>query len=299
MGDISTKGADLVTTKVLINDIISTPNCRATALDIKDFYLNNELPTKEYIRMRREHIPDNIWAQYNLDDFVDDQGWVYSKVSKGMYGLPQAGRVASDALLPRLALAGYKPTRRTPGLFKHSTNSIKFWLVVDDFLVGSCNPTHTEHLKATLPEHYTITKNAAANRFCGMTLHWDYQAGHVDISMQGYIEKALQKFTHAKPTWAQHAPSKWSTINYGAPVQYADPEDTSLPLDKASITKLQQIIGTPPPILCQGSQQHHASSLGNPGLSPVPSHHPNHGRSIPPAQLCRNPPRCHHPSPQE
>jgi hypothetical protein len=77
-----------------------TPNCRATALDIKDFYLNNELPTKEYVHMQREHIPEDIWAQYNLDDFVVDQGWVYSEFSKGMYGLPQAGRVASDALLP-------------------------------------------------------------------------------------------------------------------------------------------------------------------------------------------------------
>jgi hypothetical protein len=39
-------------------------------------------------------------------------------------------------------------------------------------------------------------------------------------------------------------PRKWTPINYGAPIQYADPEDTSLPLDKAGITKLQQIIGT-------------------------------------------------------
>jgi hypothetical protein len=137
---------------VLINDIISTPNCGATALDTKDFYLNNELPEKEYVCMRLEHILEDIGEQYNLDDFVDDQGWVYAPVSKGMYGLPQAGRVASDALLPRLALAGYKPTGRTPGLFKHSTNSIKFCLVVDDFLVGSCDPTHTDHLKATLRE---------------------------------------------------------------------------------------------------------------------------------------------------
>jgi Reverse transcriptase (RNA-dependent DNA polymerase) len=192
-GDISTKGADLVTAKVLINDIISTPNCQATALDIRDFYLNNEHPTKEYVRIGQEHIHDDIWAQYNLDDFVNNQGWVCAEVSKGMYGLPQAGHMASDALLPCLALAGYKPTGCTPGLFKHSTNSIKFCLVVDDFLVGSCNPTHTEHLKSTLHEHYTITEDAAANRFCGMTLDWDYQASHVDISMPGYIEKALQK----------------------------------------------------------------------------------------------------------
>jgi hypothetical protein len=77
-----------------------------------------------------------------------------------------------------------------------------------------------------------------------MTLDWDYPAGHVDISMPGYIEKALQKFTHSKPTRAHHAPRKWTPINYGAPIQYADPEDTSLPLDKAGITKLQQIIRT-------------------------------------------------------
>jgi tRNA G10 N-methylase Trm11/alkylated DNA repair dioxygenase AlkB len=37
---------------------------------------------KEYVKMRKEEIPEDIWAQYNLDDFVDDQGWVYSKVSK-------------------------------------------------------------------------------------------------------------------------------------------------------------------------------------------------------------------------
>jgi hypothetical protein len=31
-GDVSTKTADLVTAKVLINEVISTPNCKATAL---------------------------------------------------------------------------------------------------------------------------------------------------------------------------------------------------------------------------------------------------------------------------
>jgi hypothetical protein len=71
---------------------------------------------------------------------VDETGNLYAKVNKGMYGLPQAGKVvASDFLLPRLAKAGYIEAGRTPGLFKHKTNStIKFALVVDDFLVKSC-----------------------------------------------------------------------------------------------------------------------------------------------------------------
>jgi hypothetical protein len=58
-----------------------------------------------------------------------------AQVLKGMYGLPQAGKVASDALLLRLQAAEYVLTGRIPGLFKHTTNTIYFVLVVDDFLV--------------------------------------------------------------------------------------------------------------------------------------------------------------------
>jgi hypothetical protein len=56
-----------------------------------------------------------------------------------MYGLPQAGKVASDALLPHLRQAGYTKTGRIPGLFKHKSNMVYFALVVDDFLVQYSN----------------------------------------------------------------------------------------------------------------------------------------------------------------
>jgi hypothetical protein len=73
---------------------------------------------------------------------VDEAGNLYAEeVNKGMYGLPQAGKAASDFLLPRLAKAGYIEAGRNPGLFKHKTNSIKFALVVDDFLVKSLLPS--------------------------------------------------------------------------------------------------------------------------------------------------------------
>ena len=38
-----------------------------------------------------------------------------ARVDKGMYGLPQAGKVASDHLIPRLKEAGYEETGRTQG----------------------------------------------------------------------------------------------------------------------------------------------------------------------------------------
>ena len=62
-GDKATKTADLTTAKLLINQTISNPKQRATAIDIKDFYLNNNLPTTEYIRIPTNIIPDNIYQQ--------------------------------------------------------------------------------------------------------------------------------------------------------------------------------------------------------------------------------------------
>ena len=95
-----------------------------------------------------------------------------------------------------------------------------FALVVYDFLCSYENDD-IEHLKAVLSEPYQITVDPQATKFCGMSLKWDYDNGHVDISMPGYVEKALHKFTHTKPARAQHAPSKWSVPNYGTAIQYA------------------------------------------------------------------------------
>jgi hypothetical protein len=243
-GDTSTKAADLVTVKCLINNIISTPGARAACIDIKDFYLNNPLPHAEYIRLLADTIPQDIWTQYHLHEFVDNRGYIYARVDKGMYGLPQAGKVASDYLIPRLAAAGYKETGVTPGLFKHDTNSIIFALVVDDFLVQFSSQEDLDHLQATLRQTYQITVDMEASKFCGMTLEWNYQEGHVTISMPGYIDKALQRFTHSLPSKPQHSPHAWTAPEYGARVQYADPEDTSLPLNSKGITHLQQVIGT-------------------------------------------------------
>jgi hypothetical protein len=82
-----------------------------------------------------------------------------------MYGLPQAGKVASDCLLPRLAAAGYTERAVTPGLFKHATSSIIFALVVDGSLVQYSTYEDSAHLPDTFCQYYQTT---------GMTLEWKY-----------------------------------------------------------------------------------------------------------------------------
>jgi hypothetical protein len=50
-GQVSTKTTDLITAKILFNSVLSTALARFMCIDLKDFYLNNILPRKEYIRI--------------------------------------------------------------------------------------------------------------------------------------------------------------------------------------------------------------------------------------------------------
>ena len=171
-GAVSTKTTDMITAKILFNSVISTEGAHFMGMDIKDFYLNNELPRKEYIRIPLKLIPQEIIDKYNLMDFAVN-GFVYAEVGKGMYGLPQAGRVASDFLIPRLVAEGYKPAKRTPGLFKHDSNSIVFCLCVDDFGVKYEDKKDALHLHDTLKKHYTITEDWEGSNYCGLDLEWN------------------------------------------------------------------------------------------------------------------------------
>jgi hypothetical protein len=228
-GDKSTKVADIITVKCLINNTVSTPGARAAGIDIKDFYLNNPLPeADEYIRFNRESIPTEIWEPYQLDQYVDEHGYIFARVDKGMYGLPQAGKVGIDFLLPRLREAGYRPTGIVPGLYKHESNSVIFTLVVDDFLIQFTHKQDMDHLE-TDPEtplhyHHGLGGYKVLWHHAGMGL----QRGALHhLHARLYVEKALLRFTHQAPDKPEHATHPWIAPVYGASIQYAEPADTS------------------------------------------------------------------------
>jgi hypothetical protein len=50
-------------------------------------------------------MPDEIIDKYNLKRFEHD-GWVYIKIVKEMYGLPQVGKIANELLQKRLKMFG-------------------------------------------------------------------------------------------------------------------------------------------------------------------------------------------------
>jgi hypothetical protein len=131
-GDVSTRSADLTTSKCLWNSTISTDGAKYMCLDVKNFYLGTPMDTFEYMRIPIKLIPDEIIAQYNILPLVSD-GHVYVEFQKGMYGLPQAGILANQLLARCLAIHGYHQTTFTPGLWRHVTRPVQFTLVVEDF----------------------------------------------------------------------------------------------------------------------------------------------------------------------
>jgi Reverse transcriptase (RNA-dependent DNA polymerase) len=173
-GDKSTCTAELETTKILFNSVISTPDAKFCTMDITNFYLNTPLDRPEYLRIPVTLIPEEIMKEYKLEEKIKN-GNVLARIDKGMYGLPQAGILANKLLKKRLEPHGYKECTHTPGFWKHATRKLMFALVVDDFGIQFTHIKDAQHLLAALKQDYeAITVDWTGSLFCGITLTWDY-----------------------------------------------------------------------------------------------------------------------------
>ena len=117
-GDTGAPTANLPIIKLLWNSILSSPGAKYFTMDISNFYLGSPLPRPEYMRLPIKLIPDKIIQKHNLKE-IEEDGMVYLEIVKGMYGLPQAGKIANNLLIKRMRTAGYPPCQFTPGLWSH------------------------------------------------------------------------------------------------------------------------------------------------------------------------------------
>jgi len=136
-------------------------------------------------------IPDRIQSAYNVSAYCVN-GKVLVKITKGIYGLPQAALLAKQRLDELLAAHGYLETP-TLCLYKHVSRPIMFTLVVDDFGIKSHGQEHLDHLLNTLRTIYTI-KTGDGTKYLGLTLEWDYKHRTVAKSMPGHLAKNLKRF---------------------------------------------------------------------------------------------------------
>ena len=180
---------------------------------------------------------------------MDKDGWVYLKIVKEIYGLNQSGIIDNMELTKHLDKFGYYPVQHTLGLWRHKTRATIFTLVVDDFAIKYATHQDADHILQALCTKYTISIYWEASLYIGITLKWDYTAGHVNLSMPKYAAKALHKFKHSlkefhpnnKPEYSSH---NHVDPNYGQKLQYAELADDTPILDSVDINLIQKIVGT-------------------------------------------------------
>jgi hypothetical protein len=144
-GELTTKTADLTTSKLMWNSILSTKGAKFMCLDIKNFYLTAPLDCFEYMKMPLSLFPPWTKEQYNLDKLTKNR-FVYLEMRRAIWGLPQAGILANKLLRKRLIPHGYYECKYTLGLWRHLTHPISFTLLVDDFGVKYMGREHVDHL---------------------------------------------------------------------------------------------------------------------------------------------------------
>ena len=243
-GETAAHTASMQLIKIFLNSVVSTPDAKFMTADIKDFYLGTPLPTTEYMRITLDHIPADVISKYNMLDFAHN-GAVIVAVDKGIYGLPQAGRLAQDRLVKHLANHGYHLADNTPCLFKHETNSVAFTLVVDDFGIKYTHSADADHLLAVLRELYIMTEDRALKqKYVGITIDHDRTKNEMTLSMPGYVDKALQRFGRAERRGAR------SPLTYIPPVIGVRSQETRPlppealePVDATKKTFIQEVTG--------------------------------------------------------
>jgi hypothetical protein len=226
-GKVATPTADMLVVKILFNSVISTRGARFMTLDISNFYLVTPLKRPEYIQVKIDDIPEEIINEYKLREKANKQG---IEVTKGMYGLPQAGLLANKLLEQRLNKHGYFQSKLVPGLWKHTTRPISFTLVVDNFGVEYIGKEHAKHLMTVLQEHYQIKADWTGTIYIGIHMACDYEKGRVHSYMPGYVQRALKLFQHIR-TKMQNQPFPHTAIKYGAKIQYAKQDSTAPPVN--------------------------------------------------------------------
>ena len=61
---------------------------------------------------------------------------------------------------------------------------------------------------------YEFSTDWYRQSFLGLSIKWDYEKGHVDISMLDYLPKSLSCFQHPKTKCPQYAPQLWTVPGY-------------------------------------------------------------------------------------
>jgi hypothetical protein len=166
---------------------------------------HNNLGTLPCQRVGGRLLPHGLGQKRSLADRVKGTGTLFF-IKKS-----EPRVIAFNQLMEQLAPYSYEPTPFTPGLWRHQTKQIMFALCVDNFGVKYFSLLGPNHLINTVKAIYDLTIDWTVDLYCGLSLNWDYNKSYVNVSIPGYIDRALKKFELPAPLDPQYVPHKGSS----------------------------------------------------------------------------------------
>ena len=93
---------------------------------------------------------------------------------------------------------------------------------------------------------YTYTVDWTGMSLCGVTFEWDYNKGHVDVSMPGNVKDALKIVQHVPSKAPQYSPHEYFPIHYNKhdTTQYESTPDLLEKLTPKDTTHIQSVMVT-------------------------------------------------------
>jgi hypothetical protein len=161
---VGTPTADLLLIKLFLNSVISTEGAKFATADISNFHLMTPLKRPGFGRVKMSDNPEEVITEYELHKNATADRWVYFRVIRGMYGLPQSGANSHDELEERLNKEGYYKSTLAPALWKHKTRPTQFVLIVDDFGIKYFSKEDVDHLVNSLKKYYEVKVNPEGKR---------------------------------------------------------------------------------------------------------------------------------------
>ena len=235
--------AEMEALKILLNCMISeNASCTCTTIDLTDFYLGTDLPHPEYIRIQTQLIPPSVIEFFQLQPFINRQT-LYCSVHKTHYGLPQAGALSQRRLFRHLHTNGYHQLPSTPSVFRNKTGTIRFTLVVDDFVVLWTDRKDMDHFINTLTALYQVKINWDGTKYLGMNIAINRAERHVTLTMPKYIDRLLCK-VRPEGVKGSNTPATYTAPNYANPGARKATVDNSALASEEDKKLLQRVVGT-------------------------------------------------------
>ena len=203
------------------------------------------LKKKRYGKMQVKFIPAETTEKHQLEEYIGEDGWLHFEISMGMYGIPEAGRLANDLLRTRLKKFGYFECTHTPGFWKHIYKPISWTLIVNDFGFKYTDKKHIDEFLKIMAKWYIVKMDWLGTSFGGITLKWNYVGERwVELSLPGYIENLLIRFKHPCPKQPQDSPHPAPPTKCTRVMPAPPPPDEAPCLDEKGLRRMKQICGS-------------------------------------------------------